>query len=124
MQARGLHPDQVQKDFVDFVRSGEASVSLEIIVSDYPETLESEIGRCMHEDRILRQRLTRQYRGHLSKNIEYLMEYLFSFPASAQCELRELPVRLWHRYLPDYFDEVLKALFRLPSNILLDEEID
>ena len=124
MQARGLHLDQVQKDFVEFVRSGEASVSLEIIVSDYPETLESEIGRCMHEDRILRQRLTRQYRGHLSKNIEYLMEYLFSFPASAQCELRELPVRLWHRYLPDYFDEVLKALFRLPSNILLDEEID
>lgn len=123
MQARGQQPDQVQKNFAEFVRSGEESVSLEIIVSDYPETLESEIGRCMHEDRIIRQRLTRQYRGHLSKNIEYLMEYLFSFPASAQRELIELPVKLWHRYLPDYFDEVLKELFRLPSNVILDEEI-
>jgi len=124
MQARGRQPDQVQQDFVEFVRSGEASVSLEIIVSDYPETLESEIGRCMHEDRIIRQRLTRQYRGHLSKNIEYLMEYLFSFPASSQRDLSELPVKLWHRYLPDYFDEVLKELFRLPSNVILDEESD
>jgi hypothetical protein len=124
MQARGRQPDQVQQAFDEFVRSGEESVSLEIIVSDYPETLESEIGRCMHEDRIIRQRLTRQYRGHLSKNIEYLMEYLFSFPASAQCELSELPVKLWHRYLPDYFDEVLKELFRIPSNVVLDEEID
>ena len=124
MQARGHRPEEVQRAFAEFVRSGEESVSLEIIVSDYPETLESEIGRCMHEDRIMRQRLTRQYRGHLSKNIEYLMEYLFSFPASAQRDLSGLPVKLWHRYLPDYFDEVLKELFRLPSNVLLDEEID
>lgn len=124
MQARGHRPEQVQRAFAEFVRSGEESVSLEIIVSDYPETLESEIGRCMHEDRIIRQRLTRQYRGHLSKNIEYLMEYLFSFPASEQFELPELPVKLWHRYLPDYFDEVLKELFRIPSNVILDEEID
>ena len=121
MQARGLNPDQVQQAFAEFVKSGEETVSLEIIVSDYQETLESEIGRCIHEDRIIKQRLHKQYRGHLSKNIEYLMEYLFSFPASSQHELRELPIKLWNCYLPDYFDEVLKELFHIPSDGLLDE---
>jgi hypothetical protein len=121
MQARGMDPKQIQQAFAEFVRTGEEAVSLEIIVSNYEETLESEIGRCIHEDRIIRQRLTQQYRGHLSKNIEYLMEYLFAFPMSAQRDLTELPIKLWNRYLPDYFDEVLKNLFNIPSNGLLDE---
>jgi hypothetical protein len=121
MQARGMDLEQIQQAFADFVHTGERSVSLEIIVSNYEETLESEIGRCIHEDRIIRQRLTQQYRGHLSKNIEYLMEFLFAFPMSTQHELTELPIKLWNRYLPDYFDEVLKNLFDIPTNGLLDE---
>lgn len=120
MQTRGMGPEQTRQAFTDFVLTGEESVSLEIIVSNYQETLESEIGRCIHEDRIIRQRLTQQYRGHLSKNIEYLMEYLFAFPLSARNDLNELPIKLWHRYLPDYFDEVLKDLFHIPSDGLLD----
>jgi hypothetical protein len=123
MQARGIPPDQLQRTFAEFVRSGEEGIVLEIIISNYQETLESEIGRCIHEDRIIKQRLNKQYRGHLSKNIEYLMEYLFAFPASSQRELLELPIRVWNRYLPDYFDEVLKELFQIPSNGLLNETI-
>jgi hypothetical protein len=123
MQARGIPPDQLQRTFAEFVRSGEEGIVLEIIISNYQETLESEIGRCIYEDRIIKQRLNKQYRGHLSKNIEYLMEYLFAFPASSQRELLELPIRVWNRYLPDYFDEVLKELFQIPSNGLLDETI-
>jgi hypothetical protein len=121
MQSRDMSPEQTRQAFAEFVRTGEETVSLEIIVSCYQETLEGEIGRCMHEDRIVRQRLTRQYRGHLSKNIEYLMEYLFAFPQSAQRDLTGLPIKLWNRYLPDYFDEVLKRLFHIPSDGLLDE---
>ncbi|MBA4396653.1 MAG: hypothetical protein C0394_04625 [Syntrophus sp. (in: bacteria)] len=122
MQARGMEPEQIRQAFAEFVMTGEKAVSLEIIVSNYEETLESEIGRCIHEDRIIKQRLTRQYRGHLSKNIEYLMEYLFAFPMSAHCDLTELPIKLWNRYLPDYFDEVLKDLFHIPSDGLLDDD--
>jgi hypothetical protein len=121
MQARGTDPEQIQQAFAEFVRTGEKSISLEIIVSNYEETLESEIGRCIHEDRIIRQRITQQYRGHLSKNIEYLMEYLFAFPMSTQRDLTELPIKLWNRYLPDYFDEVLKDLFNIPSDGLLED---
>ena len=88
---------------------------MEIIISTYQEMLESEIGRCIHEDRIIQQRLHQPYRGPLARNIQCLMEYLFTFPTSRQRVLGELPIKLWNRYLPDYFDEVLKELFRIPT---------
>lgn len=114
MADRGVTPAQADRSFADFVLSGEQDVYLEIIVSDYQEMLESEIGRCMHEDRIIAQRLRRQYRGHLAKNVEYLMRYLFLFSLSNREELPDLPIKLWDRYLPDYFDVVIAELFRIP----------
>ena len=120
MQIRGLSPEESTRAFAEFVRSGEENICMEIIVSDYEEMLESEIGRCMHEDRIIEQRLRQQYRGHLAKNIEYVMEYLFTFPVSGQLELGELPIKLWNRYLPDYFDEVLRNLFQIPQSSILE----
>ncbi|MFZ0614135.1 MAG: hypothetical protein WAM73_17975 [Desulfobacterales bacterium] len=115
MQRRGVAPDAVNRQFRKFVLSGEDTVSLEVILSGYQEMLESEIGLCMHEDRIIRQRLEQQYTGQLARNIEYLMGYLFMLPASNRMELEEAPIKLWHRYLPDYFDEVIKRLFNIPS---------
>ena len=120
MQVRGLSPEESHKAFANFVRSGEENICIEIIVSDYEEMLESEIGRCMHEDRIMEQRRRQQYRGHLASNIAYLMEYLFTFPVSEQLELGEMPIKLWNRYLPDYFDEVLRNLFRVPQSSILE----
>ena len=120
MQKRGYSPYEARQAFVEFVRSGEEDILLEIILSNYQEMLESEIGRCMHEDRIIEQRLCQQYRGPLAQNIQYLLEYLFVFPTSDRRELGELPIRLWNRYLPDYFDEVLKQLFNLPTGNFLD----
>ncbi len=111
---RGVAPELADRHFADFVLSGEEDVYLEIIVSNYQEILESEIGRCMHEDRIISQRLRQQYRGHLARNVEYLMRYLFLFPLSAQLELKDLPVKLWDRYLPEYFDAVIAGLFQIP----------
>lgn len=120
MQGRGYGPDEVNRAFAEFVRSGEEDVLLEIIFSDYQEMLESEIGCCIHEDRIIEQRLRQQYRGPLARNIQDLLEYLFSFPASRQQELGELPIKIWNRYLPDYFDEIFKQLFRIPTDNFLD----
>ncbi|MCK9195651.1 MAG: hypothetical protein M0P16_01565 [Syntrophales bacterium] len=114
MASRGVAPAQVDRNYADFVLSGEEDVYLEIIVSNYQEMLESEIGRCMHEDRTIAQRLRQQYRGHLAKNVEYLMRYLFLFTLSNQGELKDLPVKLWDRYVPDYFDGVIAGLFHIP----------
>lgn len=114
MQARGYSPYEANELFRKFVLSGEEDVLVEIIVSDYQEILESEIGRSMHEDRIIEQRLKQQYRGPLAKNIGYLMEYLFALPdARGAGDPCELPIKIWNRYLPDYFDEILKDLYRM-----------
>jgi len=120
MQMRGFSASEANQSFAEFVRSGEGDVLLEIIFSDYQEMLESEFGRCIHEDRIIEQRLCQQYRGPLARNIQDLLEYLFSFPASHQRELGELPIKIWNRYLPDYFDEVQKQLFRIPTDNFRD----
>jgi hypothetical protein len=120
MQARGFSPYEARAAFIEFVDSGEDNVHLEIILSTYQEMLESEIGRCIHEDRIIEQRLRQQYRGPLARNIQFLMEYLFTYPTSHQRELGELPIRLWNRYLPDYFDEILKKLFHIPTDNSFD----
>ncbi|MFZ4439741.1 MAG: hypothetical protein ACOYOS_15040 [Syntrophales bacterium] len=116
MQARGFSPGEANQSFAEFIRSGEEDVLVEIIVSNYQEMLESEIGLSIHEDRIIAQRLCQQYRGPLSRNIQCLLEYLFAFPASCRQELGELPIKIWNRYLPDYFDEILKQLFRIPPD--------
>jgi len=120
MQSRGFSPYEANRSFVEFVRSGEEDVLVEIIVSNYQEMLESEVGLCIHEDRIIEQRLCQQYRGPLARNIQCLLEYLFAFPASHRRELGELPIKIWNRYLPDYFDEILKQLFRIPPDNFLE----
>lgn len=120
LSLRGWSKESANGEFREFILTGEKSVHIEIIVSSYQETLESEIGRSIHEDRIVAQRLSRQYRGPLAANVEYLMEYLFFFPFSRQAEIRELPIRLWYRYLPDYFDEVVKEMFQIPITGILD----
>lgn len=120
MQAKGFTSEEASLEFKKFILSGEQRVNLEIIISNYQETMESEIGRCMHEERIIEQRKTQQYRSYLAKNITYLIEYLFLFPASLESEISELPIKLWNRYLPDYFDDVLRKLFRLPPTGILD----
>ena len=43
------------------------------------------------------------------------MEFLFTFAAVPGGRLERLPVRIWNRYLPDYFDEVRRRLFDNPS---------
>ncbi len=120
IERRGLDPAQASREFESFVRSGEDEVNIEVIVSNYQEMMESEIGRCIHEDRIIQQRLKQEYRGPLAKNVEYLMVFLFNFAVSPQSELGELPIKLWNRYLPDYVDEVLRSLFDIPPLRLVD----
>ncbi|MGB5472477.1 MAG: hypothetical protein WBQ78_03245 [Gammaproteobacteria bacterium] len=113
--AHGYTPGQANAAFREFVQSGEESINLEIIVTSYLEMLESEIGRCMHEERIIRQRHNPRYCGQLAQNVGFLMEFLFTYPALPFPRLDRLPVRIRDRYLPDYFDEVRRKLFNNPS---------
>ncbi len=111
---RGIS-DTAQEKFCSFVREGEPSIHIELIMTQYQEMLESEIGRSMHEQRLLRQRVNQSYRGHLARNVSYLMEYIFAWGISPRTTISKLPIQIWNQYLPDYFDEVIKDLFQIPS---------
>jgi len=113
--AHGFNARQANAAYREFVLSGEESICLEIIVTSYLEMLESEIGRCIHEERIIRQRHNPRYYGQLAQNVEFLMEFLFTFASVPAGRLEHLPLRIQDRYLPDYFDEVRRKLFDNPS---------
>lgn len=117
---RNITASEADRLFDRFVRSGEDEVTIEVIVSSYQEMLESEIGRCMHEDRITAQRSRQRYSGSVAKNIEWLVEYLFTMAISPRPEVGELPIKIWNRYLPDYFDEVIRALWGIKPLRLME----
>ena len=113
MRARGLWKGDIQKAFKNFVYSGEDEVYLEIIYSSFGDLLESEIGASMHETRISNQRAKEEYTGHLARNIEYLVQYIFAIASFPSAELKECAIKVWSYYLPDYFNEVMKRLYRI-----------
>ncbi len=115
LAARGMNPANAQNDFRDFVLSGEDSIHIELIICNFEQMLESEIGRTMHEDRIVRQRIQQVYRGPLARNVSYLMEYIFACGISPRTHIDSIPIHLWNQYMPDYFDEVIKDLFHIPN---------
>ncbi len=67
MQARGHAPQERPGPFAAFVRSARRRSCWRSSSPSYQELLESEIGRCIHEDRIIEQRLYQPYRGPLAR---------------------------------------------------------
>jgi hypothetical protein len=102
---------EIEREFRAFLDASDDTVHLEVIASSYEEMMESEIGRAMHETRIFEQRRAQEYRGHLAKNVEYLVEFALAFAMSPTPTLPELPIRIWARYMPDTVDDMLKALW-------------
>jgi len=110
-------PRDTTKAYKNFIEGAEDEVAVEVSLISYEEMLESEIGRSMHEDRILTQRQDQQYQGSLARNIEYLLDYLFRFALSSTKELNEVPIQLWVRYMPDYIDQILHRLYNSSGEI-------
>ena len=114
LATRGLDPNSAMDELREFVLSGEDFLHIELIISNFQELIESEIGRSMHEDRIIAQRREQTYRGHLARNVSYLMEYIFACAISPKLQIDTIPIQVWIRYMPDYFDDILKELFNIP----------
>jgi hypothetical protein len=112
LHLRGFDPAAVQADYARFLDGADADVSVEIIVSSFQEYLESEIGRAMHEERVLSQRRHPDYNGHLSMNIRYLMEYILSLcRAPGLSDLQDVPIKLWVKYMPDTVEQLVRGLY-------------
>lgn len=113
LQLRGFEPQAITHDLRAFVESSEDTVIVELILANFEEFLESEIGRCQHEVRIRAQRQNEIYRGPLAKNAQYLLTYLFAFAVSPQTSIDELPIKVWGNYVPDYVDMIIRQLYNV-----------
>jgi hypothetical protein len=109
---RGFDADSIADTYRDFLSTAEDTVYLEIIVSTFQDFLESEIGKSMHEERILYQRSHQDYNGHMATNIRYLMDYILNLcRAPGLPVIEEVPIKLWVKYMPDYMEHLLRELF-------------
>ena len=115
LSARGMDRDTVVDDYKTFVETAEDHVYLELITSNYPEMIESEFGRSMHEERILAQREQIEYKSSIARNVRYITEYLFLFAISGKKSIQQLPVRLWEKTMPDTYDHAIRQLWDIPT---------
>jgi hypothetical protein len=110
---RGIPPASIVDEYREFIDTAEDHVMVEIIASSFQNFLESEIGSSMHEDRVVQQRSTSEYRSHLATNVRYLMNYMLTLcrAPGPPGELDEVPIKLWVHYIPDTVDHHLQRLY-------------
>jgi len=107
---RGLTPEQLAADFPPYVESGAPHIRIELILTSFDEFLESEIGRCIHEYRVLEQRYDRSYTGPIAKNAEFIIEYLLAVAFAPSVEFPSIPVKMWGHYLPETLSHAIRKL--------------
>ncbi len=122
---RGFDPATVSGEYREFIASGEDTVLVEIIVSSFQEYLESEIGRSLHEERVLTQRQNPEYNGYLPTNIRYLMDYMLGglCVAPGMPEVADVPFKLWVKYMPDTAEHIMRGLY-LPREVFFDSVLE
>ena len=107
---RGLDPDEARNGFAAYLEQGSRTIRMEIILTSYPELMESEFGRSLHELRILQLRERREYSGLIAQNAGYLIEYLLTLAMAPVLDVPELPIKMYGRYLPETISAVKYAL--------------
>ena len=112
---RGLREEDLSKGIESLLNNVEPTIRLELILSTFPDLVESELGLSIHEERIAAQRDTKVYRGYVPMNVEFLVEYLFALGLSPRTHIDRLPVKLWGRYLPDTISYHIRQLYCAPE---------
>jgi hypothetical protein len=108
---RGLNPELAKQGFQDYIERGSSTLRTEIILTTYPELMESEFGRSLHELRILRLRDQTSYRGLIAQNAGYLIEYMLTLAMSPVTNVPFLPIKIYGRYLPETIYGLKNDLF-------------
>lgn len=115
---RGLPQEKLMKGLAPFLEGGVPKIQIEVILSTFPDMVESELGNSIHEERIRTQRDDRQYKGYIPMNIEFLVEFLFAVGFSPQIHIDQVPIKLWGRYLPDTLSSYIRRLYHMPDHDL------
>jgi hypothetical protein len=119
-RGRGIPEGRLKEGMQPLIRGAAPTLTVEVMLTTFPDLVESELGRGLHEARIIAQRENREYTGYLPMNIEFLVEYLFAVGFSPQTEIEDVPIKLWGRYLPDTLTTHIRRLYGLPDPDLLN----
>jgi hypothetical protein len=119
-RGRGIPDARLRQGLAPLLAGAAPTLTVELMLTTFPDLVESELGRGLHEQRIITQRDNREYTGYLPMNVEFLVEYLFAVAFSPRIEVTELPIKLWGRYLPDTLTSHIRRLYGLPDPDLLD----
>jgi hypothetical protein len=121
---RGFDPDRVAQEYQEFLATAEDTVIVEVIVSTFQEYMESEIGRCMHEERVLNQRAHREYNSHVATNVRHLMDYILGLcRGPGMPEATDVPIKLWVKYMPDTVEHLMRSLY-LSDDVFFDTVVE
>ncbi len=112
---RGISEADLKRGLESLFGDPEPTIRVELILSNFPDLVESELGSSIHEERIIAQRDSRIYRGYVPMNVEFLLEYLFAVGFSPQTQIDRLPIKLWGRYLPETLIYHVRKLYQLPQ---------
>jgi len=112
---RGIEPGELQKGLEPWFQNADPTIRVEMILSTFPNMVESELGVSIHEERVASQRDHRVYRGYVPMNVEFLVEYLFAVGLSPRITIERLPIKLWGRYLPDSIGYHIRQLYCVPE---------
>jgi hypothetical protein len=113
---RGIPETELHKGLDHLLEDTEPRICIEVTLTTFDDLVESELGRGIHEERIITQRGQTAYVGHIPLNVEFLVEYLFAVAVSPMIRIDRLPVKLWGRYLPDTISYHIRQLYYLPEH--------
>lgn len=113
---RGVPAEELALGIEGWLEDAAPDLYLEVMFSTFPDMVESELGCCIHEERILAQRDTKVYKGYIPANVEFLVEYLFSVGLSPKTGVDSLPILLWGRYLPETVISKIRELYGVGEN--------
>jgi hypothetical protein len=116
---RGLPKEKLEEGLPLITPGVEPTIKVELILSTFPDMVESELGDSIHEERILAQRDNKIYKGYIPTNVEFLLEYLFAVGFSPRADIEEVPIKLWGRYLPETLSSYVRQLYDLPEYDIL-----
>ncbi len=117
---RGIAEGELMKGLEPFLTDAEPRINIELILSTFPDMVESELGSSIHEERIIKQRDNIRYRGNIPMNVEFLVESLFAVGFSPRTDIDRVPIRLWGRYLPETMGSYVRKLYSLPEHDLFN----
>ena len=120
---RGLQPSELQSTFRDYVVSGSRTFRVELILTTFEDLVESEFGRCIHEQRILDQRSVASDFDRLATNASWIIEHMLRLAISPTVTVDGLPIKLWGRYVRDTVAHAIDLLDGAkPSEWLVPDE--